>query len=188
MSFRYNRSVSESSSQIPFTHRSSTGERINEHEPPGHLARQIKARGIRLTRQRMVLVEVLEGAPRHMDAEEILERAQRIDPNITRVTVYRTMDLLKNHGLIDELDLLHLRGHRHYYESHGPRDHIHVACIRCGKVREFESQLYEDLKAQIADDFDLEITVTRTEVGGLCRDCREGKPAENPVVSASRIG
>jgi len=179
--------VTEYPSQTPFTHRSSTGERINEHEPPGHLARQIKARGIRLTRQRMVLVEVLEGAPRHMDAEEILERAQKIDPNITRVTVYRTMDLLKNHGLIDELDLLHLRGHRHYYESHGPRDHIHVACIRCGRVREFESQLYEDLKAQIADDLDIEISVTRTEVGGLCKDCRDGKPAEHPVVSTSRI-
>lgn len=180
--------MSESPSQASFTHRSSIGERINEHEPLGHLQREIKARGIRLTRQRMVLVEVLEGAPRHMDAEEILERAQRIDPNITRVTVYRTMDLLKNHGLIDELDLLHLRGHRHYYESHGPRDHIHVACVRCGKVREFESQLYEDLKEQIADDLDIEITVTRTEVGGLCKDCRNGKPAANPVVHSSRIG
>lgn len=118
-----------------------------------------------------------------MDAEEILEHAQQIDPNITRVTVYRTMDLLKSHGLIDELDLLHLRGHRHYYESHGPRDHIHVACVGCGTVREFESPLYEDLKAQIADDLDIEITITRTEVGGLCKDCRK-KPAR-PLKSAS---
>jgi Fur family ferric uptake transcriptional regulator len=179
--------VSESQTEAPFSYRSSVGERINEHEPAGHLQRQIKARGIRLTRQRMVLVEVLENAPRHMDAEEILELAQKIDPNITRVTVYRTMDLLKNHGLIDELDLLHLRGHRHYYESHGPRDHIHVACVRCGKVREFESQLYEDLKAQIADDLDIEITVTRTEVGGLCKDCRN-QPAVTPAPDPSRIG
>jgi len=55
-------------------------------------------------------------------------------------------------GLIDELDLLHLRGDRHFYESHGPRDHIHVACLRCGKVREVESELYEELKQQIARD------------------------------------
>jgi Fur family ferric uptake transcriptional regulator len=100
-----------------------------------------------------------------------------MDPDITRVTVYRTLELLKQHGLIDELDLLHLRGHRHFYESHGPRDHIHVACIRCGKVREFESELYEDLKRQIARDCDLEITITRTEVGGLCGDCRKKKSA-----------
>lgn len=153
-------------------HRVSTGERINEHEPPGRLQRELGARRIRLTRQRRVVLQVMEGAPQHLDAGEILELAQKIDPDITRVTVYRTLELLKQHGLIDELDLLHLRGHRHFYESHGPRDHIHVACIRCGKVREFESELYEDLKRQISRDCDLEITISRTEVGGLCGNCR----------------
>jgi len=153
-------------------HRVSTGERINIHEPVGRLQGELGSRGIRLTRQRRLVLQVMESAPRHMDASEILEQAQKIDPGITRVTVYRTIDLLKRQGLIDELDLLHLRGHRHYYESHGPRDHIHVACIRCGKVREFESELYEDLKRQIARDCGVEITVARTEVGGVCESCR----------------
>jgi Fur family transcriptional regulator, ferric uptake regulator len=153
-------------------HRVSTGERINANEPPGRLQGELGARGIRLTRQRRVLLHVMETARRHLDADEILERAQKIDSNITRVTVYRTIDLLKRQGLIDELDLLHLRGDRHFYESHGPRDHIHVACIRCGKVREFESELYEELKRQISADCGIEITVTRTEVGGICNECR----------------
>ena len=154
-------------------HRVSTGERINEHEPAGHLQRELGARKIRLTRQRRVVLQVMESASRHMDAEEILEQAHKIDSDITRVTVYRTLDLLKRHGLIDELDLLHLRGHRHYYESHGPRDHIHVACLKCGKVREFESELYEKLKKQIEKDCGMEITLTRTEVGGYCEQCRK---------------
>jgi Fur family ferric uptake transcriptional regulator len=153
-------------------HRVSEGERINADQPAGKLQRELRARRIRLTRQRRVVVQVIESASRHMDAGEILDLAQKIDPNITQVTVYRTLDMLKSHGLIDELDLLHLRGHRHFYESHGPRDHIHVACIRCGKVREFESELYEQLMAQIARDCGIEITITRTEVGGLCADCR----------------
>ena len=152
-------------------HRVSTGERINVEES-GHLQRELGARRIRLTRQRRVVLKVMESAARHMDANEILELAQQIDPEITRVTVYRTLDLLKRHGLIDELDLLHLRGHRHYYESHGPRDHIHVACIGCGKVREVESPLYEELKQQISRDCGIEITVARTEIGGLCEVCR----------------
>ena len=67
--------------------------------------------------------------------------------------------------------MLHLRGDRHYYETHGPRDHIHVACLGCGKVREFESRLYEQLKAQIAQDFHMKVTVSRTEVGGYCAEC-----------------
>src|SRR5580704_5721840 len=153
-------------------HRVSTGERINVHEPAGHLQRELSSRHIRLTRQRRVVLQVMESAARHMDAGEILEDAQKIDSAITRVTVYRTLDLLKSHGLIDELDLLHLRGHRHYYESHGPRDHIHVACMRCGKVREVESPIYEDLKKQISRDCEIEISVARTEIGGICADCR----------------
>jgi len=152
-------------------HRVSTGERINVEEA-GHLQRELGLRRIRLTRQRRVVLKVMESAARHMDANEILELAQQIDPAITRVTVYRTLDLLKRHGLIDELDLLHLRGHRHYYESHGPRDHIHVACVGCGKVREVESPLYEELKQQISRDCGIEITVARTEIGGLCEVCR----------------
>jgi Fur family ferric uptake transcriptional regulator len=157
----------------PPAHRVSVGERINAGEPAGRLERQLEARGIRLTRQRRVILHVMDTAHRHLDADQIHERARKLDSGIHRVTVYRTIDLLKNLGLIDELDLLHLRGDRHYYESHAQRDHIHVACLRCGKVREFESRLYEKLKRQIARDLKLEITVSRTEIGGYCEDCRQ---------------
>ena len=153
------------------THRVSSGERINSAESTGHLQKTLREKGIRLTRQRRVILEVMDTAEQHLDVDQILARAQKMDPAVHLVTVYRTIDLLKKEGLIDELDLLHLRGDRHYYETHGPRDHIHVACLRCGKVREFESRLYEQLKEQIARDFDMQVTVARTEVGGICNDC-----------------
>jgi Fur family ferric uptake transcriptional regulator len=152
--------------------RVSTGERINVDEALGRLEAQLESRGIRLTKQRRVILQVIEGAQRHMDAATILRRAKKIDPGVHRVTVYRTLDLLKRHGLIDELDLLHIRGEGHYYESHGPRDHIHIACLRCGKVREFESNLFERLKRQIERDCGIKIQVTRTEIGGYCDSCR----------------
>lgn len=153
------------------THRASTGERINTAETTGKLLQAISGRGIRLTRQRRVILQVMDNAEQHLDVDQILERARKIDPDVHLVTVYRTIDLLKKQGLIDELDLLHLRGDRHYYESHGPRDHIHVACLKCGKVREFESKLYEQLKEQIARDFRMKVTLSRTEVGGYCEEC-----------------
>jgi len=153
------------------SHRVSTGERINTAETTGKLQQAIRGRGIRLTKQRRVILQVMDAAEQHLDVDQILERARKIDPAVHLVTVYRTIDLLKKQGLIDELDLLHLRGDRHYYESHGPRDHIHVACLRCGKVREFESKLYELLKDQIARDFRMKVTVSRTEVGGYCEEC-----------------
>ena len=153
--------------------RVSTGERINANERPGRLESELLQRGIRLTRQRRVILQVMESAQRHLDVAQILRRAKKIDAGVHRVTIYRTIDLLKRHGLIDELDLLHIRGEGHYYESHGPRDHIHIACLRCGKVREFESHLFEQLKRQIEQDLRIKITMTRTEVGGYCENCRQ---------------
>jgi Fur family transcriptional regulator, ferric uptake regulator len=152
-------------------HRASTTERLNSAETTGPLVKALAGKGIRLTRQRRVILQVMDAAEQHLDVDQILERAQKIDSGVHLVTVYRTIELLKKHGLIDELDLLHLRGDRHYYETHGPRDHIHVACLKCGKVREFESQLYEQLKSQIERDFKMKVTISRTEVGGYCAEC-----------------
>ena len=143
--------------------------------PANGIQDSLRERGVRLTRQRRILLEVMDQAEQHLSADSILERAQKIDPRVHRVTVYRTLEMLKRHGLLDELDLLHIHGHRHFYESHGPRDHIHVACLRCGKVREVESELFEQLKRQIERDTGIQITVTRTEIGGYCEACRPSR-------------
>jgi Fur family ferric uptake transcriptional regulator len=152
--------------------RVSSGERLNVHAEPGKLRTALARRGVRLTRQRRILLDIMDQAEQHLTADAVLERAQKIDPRVHRVTVYRTLEMLKSHGLLDELDLLHIHGHRHYYESHGPRDHIHVACLRCGKVREVESDLFEQLKRQVERDTGIGITVARVEIGGYCNECR----------------
>jgi Fur family ferric uptake transcriptional regulator len=162
-------------------HRASTGERLNTAETTGYLSQALHQRRIRLTRQRRVIVQVMDAAEQHLDADQIFARAREIDPDVHLVTVYRTLDLLKKQGLIDELDLLHLRGDRHYYESHGPRDHIHVACLGCGTVREFESRLYEQLKTEIEQDFGMRVTLTRTEVGGYCSECLKKAEAQKSL-------
>jgi Fur family ferric uptake transcriptional regulator len=161
--------------------RVSSGERLNVYAEPGKLRTALSRRGVRLTRQRRILLDIMDQAEEHLTADSILERAQKIDPRVHRVTVYRTLEMLKSHGLLDELDLLHIHGHRHYYESHGPRDHIHVACLRCGKVREVESELFEQLKRQVERDTGIGITVARVEIGGDCEDCRPkaGGPASS---------
>jgi len=152
--------------------RVSSGERLNANAEPGRLRTALARQGVRLTRQWRILLDVMDQAEQHLTADSILERAQKIDPRVHRVTVYRTLEMLKRRGLLDELDLLHIHGHRHYYESHGPRDHIHVACLRCGKVREVESDLFEQLKRHVERDTGIQITVTRMEIGGYCESCR----------------
>lgn len=141
-------------------------------EAPGRLQAELLARGVRLTRQRRTILGIIETADQHLDAGMILRRARKADSTIDRVTVYRTLKLLKRHGLVDELDLLHIRGDGHYYERHPQREHIHMACLRCGKVMEFESSLFERLKGQIERDCQFHIVVTRVEMGGYCSSCR----------------
>lgn len=141
-------------------------------ESPGRLQAALMSHGLRLTHQRRIILGVVETAKQHLDAAQILAQAKRVDPGIDRVTVYRTLKLLKRYGLVDELDLMHMQGEKHFYERRPQRDHIHMACLRCGKIIEIESDLFDRLKGQIQRDAQFHIVVSRLEIGGYCADCR----------------
>jgi Fur family transcriptional regulator, ferric uptake regulator len=145
---------------------------IPHTEAPGHLQAALTSRGLRLTHQRRTILSMVETAKQHLDAAQILRHARKIDPGIDRVTVYRTLKLLKRYGLVDELDLMHMQGEKHFYERRPQRDHIHMACLRCGKIAEFESDLFERLKGQIQRECQFHILVSRLEIGGYCAACR----------------
>ena len=145
---------------------------LPETETPGRLQAALTSRGVRLTHQRRTILGVVETAKQHLDASQILRQARRLDPGIDRVTVYRTLKLLKRHGLVDELDLMHMQGEKHFYERRPQRDHIHMACLRCGKIMEFVSDIFEKLKAQVEKDCRFRIVVSRLEIGGYCTACR----------------
>jgi Fur family ferric uptake transcriptional regulator len=135
------------------------------------LLNEVEAKGVRLTAQRRALIETIQRADSHLDAATLLSRARQVDPNIDRATVYRTLELLKRLGLIDELDLMHLNGEKHYYEVKTQKDHLHLACFRCGEIEELDSPTFQRLKREIAAQNNFTIQVMRLEVGGLCRRC-----------------
>jgi Fur family ferric uptake transcriptional regulator len=139
------------------------------------LMNEIESQGIRLTAQRRALIETIQEATSHLDAASLLELARKRDPNINRATVYRTLELLKRLGMIDELDLMHLNGEKHYYEVKTRKDHLHLACFSCGEIEEFVSATFERLKQEIAAANEFEIQVMRLEVGGLCKTCTANK-------------
>ena len=135
------------------------------------LLNEMEAKGVRLTAQRRALIETIQRADSHLDAATLLSRARQVDPKIDRATVYRTLELLKRLGLIDELDLMHLNGEKHYYEVKTQKDHLHLACFRCGDIEELDSPTFQRLKREIAAQNNFTIQVMRLEVGGLCRRC-----------------
>ena len=136
------------------------------------LVKELVNQGVRMTAQRRLLVRILQDSPRHLDAARLLQIARERDPRIDRATVYRTIALLKHRGLIDELDLMHLDGEKHYYEAKTSRDHCHMACFGCGAIIEHASSVFEKLKSEMARQGDFQIQVVRLEVGGYCKRCR----------------
>ncbi len=148
----------------------------------------LKERGVRLTRQRQILLELIDKTGEHLDAESLYQLAKERDPKLNRVTVYRTLKMLKAGGLVDELDLMHYGGDQHYYETRLKQEHAHVICLRCGKVEEFFGEPLQRLRKQIESHFGFQILLARTEVGGYCAHCQalrareveelRGQPAE----------
>jgi Fur family transcriptional regulator, ferric uptake regulator len=140
------------------------------------LMKELVAGGVRITAQRRLLISIIQNSPRHLNAAQLWQIARKRDAGIDRATVYRTIALLKRRGLIDELDLMHLEGEKHYYEAKTSRDHCHMACFRCGAIFEYASPAFEKLKREMASQGEFAIRVVRLEAGGLCKRCR-GKGA-----------
>jgi Fur family ferric uptake transcriptional regulator len=146
----------------------------------GTLLERMKARGVRLTGQRRLLAELLDEARGHLDAESVYRLARKRDPGIHRATVYRTLNRLKRLGLVDELDLMHFTGERHFYEVRPSTLHIHLVCTSCGNVEEPGGSFWEDLKRKVEKETGFKPSVVRLEMGGLCSKCR-GRGKQPPA-------
>ena len=144
----------------------------------------LKQRGIRLTRQRQILLDLIDKSGKHLDAESLFLMAQEKDPKLNRVTVYRTLKMLKQGGLVDELDLMHYGGDQHYYETRMKQEHAHVICLRCGKVEEFFGDPLQKLRRQIESHFGFQIVLARTEIGGYCSHCQTLRAREVSEAAA----
>lgn len=141
-----------------------------------NLVDRMRMGGIRVTGPRRAIARVLEEAQEHLDVEQITERAKKLDPSVHRATVYRTLGLFKALGLVDELDLLHLRGDRHYYEIRTGGDHAHLICRICRSVSEPKGEQLEVLRRSLVEETGYEINFLRLEVDGACPECLKKRP------------
>ncbi len=154
--------------------------------PPASIKGSLKEKGLRLTRQRQILLDLIDQTGQHLDAERLFALAKEQDPKINRVTVYRTLKMLKTGGMVDELDLMHYGGDQHYYETRMKQEHAHVICLRCGKVEEFFGEPLQRLRKQIESHFGFQILLARTEVGGYCSHCQTQRQEE--MQQARKLG
>jgi Fur family ferric uptake transcriptional regulator len=120
-------------------------------------------RGMRMTEQRRVIARVLSQAEDHPDVEELYRRASAIDPHISIATVYRTVRLFEEAGVVEKHDF---GDGRSRYEEAGDDHHDHLIDTRSGDVIEFFDAEIEKLKAEIARRLGFELVGHKLELYG----------------------
>ena len=133
------------------------------------LGRTLKTSGHRLTGQRELLLQLIQDSGGHLDAHELFRLASERNPRLSLSTVYRTMNLLRDLGLVDEV---HLGEDHHHYELKPKAQHCHLICVSCGAVVEIGFELVDQLRQTVAAQHDFEITEARVDLVGLCARCR----------------
>ncbi len=125
------------------------------------------AKGMRMTEQRRIIARVLEAATDHPDVEELYRRASAIDPKISIATVYRTVKLLEDAGVIARHDF---GAGRARYETVPEEHHDHLIDLRTGKVMEFRDDDIEKLQNRIAERLGFRLVDHRLELYGVPLD------------------
>jgi Fur family ferric uptake transcriptional regulator len=122
------------------------------------------AKGMRMTEQRRVIAQVLDAASDHPDVEELYRRASRIDPKISISTVYRTVRLFEDAGVVTRHEF---RDGRARYETIPDEHHDHLIDLKTGKVTEFRDDEIEKLQERIAAKLGFKLVDHRLELYGV---------------------
>jgi len=136
---------------------------INRNQPP-----EIKERPV--TPQRRLLLDTLREAQGQLDARELYRRAVEKDSHISMATVYRTLHLFKELGLVDERRLDKVCC---YYEIKHSTEHYHLVCQGCGRVIEFESPAVTKVIDEVKRNSDFDVARAVLYLEGYCRRCKE---------------
>jgi len=120
--------------------------------------------GLRMTGQRRVIARVLSTAKDHPDVEEVYQRANEVDGRISLSTVYRTLKLFADKGILERHDFGHKRGR---YEEASREHHDHLIDVDTGRVIEFRNEAIEALQERIARELGFKLVGHRLELYGV---------------------
>lgn len=146
---------------------------------------RFRAAGKRMTGQRRLLLRILAEAGGHLDAREVYERARQHDSRLSLATVYRTLNSLKDAGVVREL---HLDEEHHHYELDGQDGHSHLVCLGCGRVIEVDSRALVEAAQAIAHASDFVVAGAQVELTGYCAECQQDVQVRKRIDSAGVPG
>ena len=128
-------------------------------------------KNLRLTGQRRTIIETVFSTEQHFTADQLLEWSRQRDKSVSRATVYRTLPLLTESGLVREMDFG--KDHMIYDPNYAERPrHNHIVCLDCGKIVEFESDKIEELEAEISRRLGFSVKSHRLQITATCDEFR----------------
>jgi Fur family ferric uptake transcriptional regulator len=129
----------------------------------------LREEGARLTPQRQLVLEVLVDEPGHLTAEDIHARVREHYPYVDLSTIYRTLEFLKEHGIVTQTDLGFGRS---VYERRAKAPHHHLVCRCCGETVELGHELLEPLVQALLEKYGFQADLDHLAIFGLCAACR----------------
>ncbi len=139
----------------------------------------LRRRGFRWTNQRAAIVRTALQSHEHFTAEELLALCRRIDPKVSRATVYRTLAVLEEAGFVEGLDTGD--GGRRFEHVLGHDHHDHMVCLGCGSIFEFRDDELERRQEVAAKRIGFRIERHSLRIHGRCRDCQRAQKGGDRV-------
>ena len=132
----------------------------------------LEHKNLRITSQRRAIVDTVFGTDQHFNAEQLLEWAREIDESVSRATVYRTLPLLTESGLVHEMDFG--KDYKIYDPNYADHpNHNHIICDDCDKVVEFESNQLDTLENEISQNLGFHVKTQQLRINASCDEMKK---------------
>jgi Fur family transcriptional regulator, ferric uptake regulator len=128
----------------------------------------LKQKGLKLTPQRRLIVDIIHDTHEHISAEDIINHVQRRMPGVNKSTIYRTLEILEQAGCVYKSESDDHFIYHHAEEGH----HHHLVCTRCGKTMECSENLFSSVEQSLQKNYSFAADFTHVVIHGLCADCK----------------
>ncbi|MGB7063441.1 MAG: Fur family transcriptional regulator [Candidatus Zixiibacteriota bacterium] len=142
-------------------------------------AEYLNSKDLKLTKEREAVLREIFLHPGHLEAEELAQNLRKKRKRASRATIYRTLDLLVESGIVRKVDLGH--GHSHYELELDHPHHEHMICLKCGRVLEFSDKAIEKALSRLCRTSGFEHTSHRFQVFGHCDRCKKAEKQGDQV-------
>lgn len=138
----------------------------------------LSRKNLRVTAQRQAIIDTAFGTSQHFTAEQLLEWSRKRDQSVSRATVYRTLPLLTESGLVRELDFgKDQKVYDPNYAEHP--DHNHIICQDCERIVEFESDKLSQIESEISQKLGFSVKTQRLQITASCDEFKRAGACRN---------